>query len=228
MWSEEGSEPAQAEQLRPLLPTLWGKTSRMRALTGGRKQSDPIFSFLWSRGFPSWTHTEGDHQSLRRGQKEEPPAHSISCQPPRHLCTGIHLGWEMHTCPPWRTLESDQMWAQTRQLVRDNPGDCPHISDLKHLYRVQLTLSRLECSSTGSLLPINTLCASQSLCWIFLQGRQGPRSCFQLLCPWKSGGTSRVAILVLSHQPLAFFPSITLLCFIIFPSWLSTHHSHST
>lgn len=67
----------------------------------------------------------GDHQS-QKGTKEGGATSSQYVLPTSQTPLRWTPSWvkDAHTST-MKDLESDQMWAQTRQLVRDNPGDCP-------------------------------------------------------------------------------------------------------
>lgn len=195
----------------------------------GQKTKRPHFSHSCGQGdFPAGHTHRGDHQS-QKGTKEGGATSSQYILPTSQT--------PLHWNPSWvrdahmstmKDLEPDQMWAQTRQPVRDNPGDCPPYQLSKppllgtaHSEPAQVFLYRFFASNK------HFMCFTVSLLNI-----SSRKTRTKVLLPaalsLEIRRDLRVATLVLSHQPLAFFPSITLLCFIIFPSWLSTHHSHST
>ena len=53
--------------------------------------------------------------------KEKMPAHKMSCQSPRILCTGVHLGWGIYL-PAGRTL-SQNKHGPSKMTGKRQPGD---------------------------------------------------------------------------------------------------------
>ena len=60
-------------------------------------------SFCGQGDFPAWCMCRRRLQSREGPRWKETPAQKVSCQPPRNLCVGIHLGWEApaHQEEPW-------------------------------------------------------------------------------------------------------------------------------
>lgn len=155
----------------------------------GQKTKRPHFSHSCGQGISQLDTHRGDHQSQKGTKREEPPAHSMSCQPPRHLCTGIHLGWEMPTRPPWRTLSQTKCGHKQDNQSEITQVTAPISAILSHLPIGYSSLwSPPRCSSTGSLLPMTLYVLPSLLCWIFLQGRQGPRSASSCFVPGNQEG----------------------------------------
>ena len=68
------------------------------------------------------------------------------------LCAGIYLGWEMysHRGGPWVKPNVDSETGKVRWLVRENPEELPHISDLN--YHEGGTLSEPACVYLSTML----------------------------------------------------------------------------
>ena len=92
---------------------------------------------------------------------KETPAHNVSFQPPRILCSEIHLGWET-LVPPGRT------WVRTttdqaRWLVRDTPETKPITVDASYMAEWFSWVSFPFCSPPRHPLP-NKVSCFVSLC----------------------------------------------------------------
>ena len=205
MWSEEGGPRLSScghfsrwhFEVRPAGREPWL----------GQKTKRPHFSHSCGQGdFPAGHMYRGGHQS----QKETEEGGATSSQyvlPTSQTSLHWNPSWvrDAHTSTT-KDLESDQMWAQKRWLVRDNPGDCPPYQRSKppllgtahsepawvFLYRFFASNKHFMCF-TVSLLNFSSRKTRTKVLLpaaLSLEIRRG----------------LQVAILVLSHQPLGFFP----------------------
>ena len=132
--------------------------------------------------FPAWCMCRRRLQSRERQRRKETPAQKVSCQPPRNLCAGIHLGWEMpaHQEEPWvrwRMCVAVFSYSFLKSVLSNGNSlkkICHRILRpiKKCLIKKQKnkfqTLSSPVCSPTLTLFLINAVSIPQtwSLCWI--------------------------------------------------------------